>query len=183
MFLSLLTWILIYELINVSFSNTVKSKSIHSGVIGGVLALMPFLNVKTVILLPAVVLSIVLVKVYKKRWMVSLPTFVPAFLIAGGVCVLLVDRMILNYSANLGLKNSWTIELKSYIYSIIRGVQRLHVSHGIRGFFDLFISNIWMIAIFSCGIVVYASTYIIHKLRLGKEKEEFQEYIQDCSQA
>lgn len=173
-FISLLTWVLVYELITFIASLSVKEKNIHSGIIGAILALMPFCNVKTVVLIPAAVISIILIKVFKKRWLVSLPAFVPSFLFVGGVCNLLVDQVLINFSAGQDWEISWTIEMKEYLYSIVRGIQRLHMSHGVRGFFDLFISNLWIIAIFSCGIVIYAFAYMFKRLCSGKEQGDFE---------
>lgn len=173
-FLTLLTWVLVYELISLSLSNTIKAKSIHSGIIGAILALLPFFNVKAVILIPAVVITIVLIKVLKKRWMVCLPAFVPSFLIVGGLCNFLVDSFLLKYSAGQEWETSWTSVMEKYLYSVVRGIQRLHMSHGVRGLLDLTISNIWIIAIFSCGIVIYAFAYMIKKLCSGKEQGDFE---------
>ena len=172
--LAVLAWLFIYFLICYGHTSNRGQRVGYSVVAGFILALLVITNVKTVILVPALIITVVLVRVFKKKWIVNNLVFIPSFLIGSGILNYVFDRVLLNYSAGQEWETSWTIQMQEYLYSIARGFQRLHMSHAARGFCDLLFSNIWMIAVFSFGIVVYAFINTISSIREEKEEREYE---------
>ena len=175
--LVVLTWVLLYALICYSKSDSLRSRTIYSCVAGLLFAFMLFANVKAVVLLPAFIIAFVVVLVAKKKWMVNIWVFIPSFLLCAGLFNYIFDRVLISYSTGYEWETSWTREMQEYLYSIVRGIQRLHMSHGIRGFFDLFASNIWMIAVFSIGIVIYAFILTVYRIHKKDEQIDFETAI------
>ena len=77
--LAVLAWLFIYFLICYGHASNRGQRVGYSVVAGFILALLVITNVNPIILVPALNITVVLVRVFKKKWIVNILAFIPLF--------------------------------------------------------------------------------------------------------
>ncbi len=166
--LVLFTWIAAYELIKYSFASKRIWRIVHSIVASLAISFPVLADIRTFVILPALIITVLVFRLRMKRWVidpiVSVIVLTASLLIGSFV----IDHIVVTYSAGQEWETSLFKIWGGYFYDIARGAQRLHMSHAIRGLFDILFSNIWMTAVFSCGVIMIGFVGVIEVVRNKK---------------
>lgn len=168
--LVLFVWIAVYALIRYSFATKRIGRIIHSIVASLAMACMVLVDIKACTIVAAFLITALIFRARLKKWILD-PIISLAALAAGIVTgSLIINRIVTDYSAGYEWHTSLYKIWGEYFYDIARGAQRFHMSHAVRGMIDVFLSNIWIIVIFSCGIIILGFTGVIGVLNAKKKR-------------
>ena len=161
--LIVLCWLCVYLIVVLMHSETKKKKIAMSILLSGILSISYFSHTRAILYGVVLIIVVIIYKVFTKKWLVNIPSFLGIYIVG----MLFSSKLIQHIKATLFVSN--TLEVvkntpEEILNSAVGNTQTLFSKVGIHSFIDLFFSNIWVISVFSCGIILYCIWYIVFKV-------------------
>lgn len=157
-----LCWISIYLIIALMHTEKITLKRIYSFLWAVTLAISYFSHTRAILYSVSAILVIICYRFLAKKNLVSIFGFLSAYVVSMMVVVFTVNNIksTLFTSTTTDIVKNTPEELVS---NAATNVQSLFSLTGLRSFFDLLFSNIWIIFVFSAGIIVFVIFFFAFK--------------------
>lgn len=158
-------WTLFYLIFLLQFTENkcVLKKKILSFILAFILCFSLLAHTRAIVFTIVIILILILYKVLSRKWLVDIPYFCGTyviFFIGSKIIISAVTKYL--YPVELGELNN----TGSTLVEVIRtNVINLFSPIGIQSFFDIFFSNIWVIFIFTGGILLVGFIFLFIEIK------------------